>query len=87
MAFQNHDGAAAAMDDDRPHGFRFQLRTLLFIVALLSLLLVVIIQQVQIGRMRQSIDAGEKREAQAQKQQDKLTTIIRELRDLIERHR
>jgi hypothetical protein len=60
--------------------FRLRLRTLLFVVAILALVLVVVIQQVQIARMRQLIDARAK-------ERDQLTTIIREQRDLIERHR
>ena len=46
-----------------------------------ALLVVVVIQQVQIGRMRQSIDA------QIEKKKEKLTQIVRELRDVLERHR
>ena len=57
---------------------RYRLNTLLFAVAILALLLLVFIQQVQIGRMRQLIDEGVK-------EKDQLTTIIRELRDHIER--
>jgi hypothetical protein len=60
--------------------FRFRLMTLLQVVSILALLLVVVIQQVQIGKMRQSIDAGVKEKAQ-------LTTIIRELRGFLERQR
>jgi C4-dicarboxylate-specific signal transduction histidine kinase len=68
------------VENDRPHRFRVRLRTLLLIVAFLALLLVVIFQQVQIGRMQKLIDAGEKQKAQ-------LTTIIRELRGFLERQR
>ncbi len=75
------------MEDDRPQRFRFRLRTLLLVVAILALLLVVVIQQVQIGRqqaqigqMRRAIDTG-------LKEKDQLTTIIRELRDMVNRHR
>ena len=60
--------------------FRFRLRAILLVVAILALIIVVVIQQVQIGRLRQVIDAGEK-------QKDQLTTIIRELRDHLERQR
>jgi hypothetical protein len=66
---------------------RWQLRTFMFIIAILALLLVVVTQQVligrqqaEIGRMRQTVDA-------AVKAQVNLTTIIREQRDMIERHR
>ena len=67
-------------ENARSSRFRFRLGTILFVVAILALLLVVVIQQVQIGRMRQLIDAGVK-------EKDQLTTIIRELRDHLERHR
>jgi len=68
------------MKDDGPQRFRFRLKTLLIVVAFLALLLVVIIQQVQIARMRRSMDAQAR-------QRDNLTTIIRELRDHLERSR
>lgn len=68
------------MKDDQPPRFRFRVGTILFVVAILALLLEVAIQQAQIRRLRRSIDAYAK-------QQDKLTTIIREQRDAIERHR
>jgi hypothetical protein len=64
---------------------RFRINTLLFVVAILALLLLVVMQQVQIGRMqsrigqmRQTIDADVK-------SKDQLTIIIRELRDHLER--
>lgn len=64
---------------------RLRISTLLFAVAILALLLVVVTQQVQIGRMqsrigqmRQTIDADVK-------SKDQLTAIIRELRDHLER--
>ena len=60
---------------------RFRLSTLLFAVAILALLFLVVIQQVQMGRMqsqnrlmRQMIDAD-------LKSREQLTTTIRELRD------
>ena len=59
---------------------RFRLAWVMVAVAILALLLVVIIQQVQIGRMRELIDAGEK-------QKVKLTTIIRELQDQVFQHK
>jgi hypothetical protein len=67
-------------EQDRPRRLRFRLRTLLLVVVISALLLVVVIQQVQIGRMRQSIDARSK-------EREKLTEIVRELRDLLERRR
>jgi C4-dicarboxylate-specific signal transduction histidine kinase len=57
---------------------RARLSTLLFAVAILALLLLVVIQQVRIGRMQQVIDKGMKDNAE-------LTMIIRELRDHLER--
>ena len=64
---------------------RFRLSTLLFAVAILALLFLVVIQQVQMGRMqsqnrlmRQMIDAD-------LKSREQLTTTIRELRDHLER--
>jgi low affinity Fe/Cu permease len=59
---------------------RFRLAWVMVAVAILALLSVVIIQQVQIGRMRELIDAGEK-------QKVKLTTIIRELQDQVFQHK
>jgi low affinity Fe/Cu permease len=59
---------------------RFRLAWVMVAVAILALLLVVIIQQVQIGRMRELIDAGEK-------QKVKLTTIIRELQNQVFQHK
>jgi hypothetical protein len=70
-----------------PSRFRFRLGTILFVVAVFALLLVVVIQQVQIGRMRGLLDASAKREAQHSQYDSKLATIIREQRDFIERHR
>jgi hypothetical protein len=67
------------MKDDRPRRFRFRIGTLLLVVAILALPLLVVIQQVQIGRMRRLVDARAK-------ERDRLTTIIREQRDQIERH-
>ena len=67
-------------DRTRPRRLRVRISTLLFVIAIAGLLVVVINQQVQIERMRRSIAA----EAQ---QREKLTTIIREQRDHIERHK
>jgi hypothetical protein len=71
------DRAVTKMEENRRPRLRFRLRTILLVVAILALLLVVVIQQVQIGRLR---------EAQA-KERDRLTTIIREMRYSLERHR
>jgi hypothetical protein len=66
------------MDENRLPPLRFRLKTILFVVAILALLLVVVIQQVQIGRMRNMIDAHAK-------DREQMTTIIREMRDRVER--
>jgi sensor histidine kinase regulating citrate/malate metabolism len=68
------------MEENERTRFRLRLRMILLVVAFLALLLMVVIQQVQIGRMSQSIEAGAKQRAQ-------LTDIMREMRDLLERHR
>ena len=67
--------------------FRMQLGTLLVVIGFFALLLVVVIQQVRIGRqqaeierMRLLIDVGQKEKAT-------LATIIREQRDHIERQK
>jgi hypothetical protein len=52
--------------------FRFRLGTTLFVVAILALLLVVVMQEVQIGRMRQLIDKGGK-------DKDRLAKTVRDL--------
>ena len=73
------------MDENRRPRFRFRLRTLLFVIAILALLLVVVIQQVQIGRMRQQIGQMKPMIDAIPKEREQLTTIIRELRDHLER--
>jgi large-conductance mechanosensitive channel len=62
------------MDEKQPPRFRFRLRALLFVIAFLALLIVAVIQQVQIARLRRELDARAK-------QTDQLTTMLRELRD------
>jgi hypothetical protein len=59
---------------------RFQVRTILLVVAGVALLLVVAIQQIQIGRMQRVIDAAAKDRAQ-------MAQILREQRDALERQR
>jgi hypothetical protein len=66
------------MENARPSRFRLRLGTLLVVVVILALLIVVVIQQMQIGQMRQRIDAS-------MKEKDQLTTIVRELRDHLNR--
>ena len=58
---------------------RFRLIMLPIAIAILALLLLVFIQQVEIGRLRQVID-------KFVKEKDELTAIIRELKDNLERH-
>jgi NADH:ubiquinone oxidoreductase subunit 6 (subunit J) len=70
--------AVKVMEGNRQSRFRFKLGTILVVVAFFALLSLVVIQQLQMGRMRQTIDAHAK-------QTDQLTTIIRELRDRLER--
>jgi hypothetical protein len=65
--------------------FRFRLGTLLLVIAVLALLLVVVVQQVQMERLRRRADALQKLVDQGTKDKDTLTTIIRELRDMVER--
>ena len=57
---------------------RFRLIMLPIAIAILALLLLVFIQQVEIGRLRQVID-------KCVKEKDELTAIIRELKDNLER--
>ena len=64
---------------------RFRISTLLFVVAILALLLLVVMQQVQIGRMQSPIGQMRKTIDADVKSNDQLTAIIRELRDHLER--
>jgi predicted PurR-regulated permease PerM len=73
------------IEENRRPRFRFRIRTILLIVAVLALLLVVVIQQVQIGRMRQQIGQMKPMIDAIPKEREQLTTIIRELRDHLER--
>jgi hypothetical protein len=68
------------MEENQRPRYRFRLKTILLVVAIVALLMVVVIQQVQIGRMRQLIDAGVKERAN-------LAKIIRELQDHLHRQR
>ena len=77
--YRSTDRAVTMMEENRRPRVRFRLRTILLVVAILALLLVVI-QQVQIGRMEQLIDA-------VAKLRDELTVIIRELRAHLDLHR
>ncbi len=64
------------LGERRPR-IRFRVRTALLVVAFFALMLVIVIQQVQMARM---IDTQAK-------ERDQLSTIIRELRGYLERHR
>jgi hypothetical protein len=74
------------MEQNRRPRFRFQLGTLLFVVAILALLLVVVIQQVQISRQQVQIRQMRNQIDRFVIGQTKLTDIIREQRDALERH-
>jgi cell division protein FtsB len=65
--------------------FHFRLGTLLLVIAILALLLVVSVQQVQLERLRQRADALQKQVDQDAKDKDFLTTLVREFRDKLER--
>ncbi len=65
--------------------FRFRLGTLLLVIAVLALLLVVTVQQVQMERLRRRADALQKLVDQGAKDKDFLTTLVRELRDKVDR--
>ena len=67
--------------------FRLRLGTLLIVVAVLALLLVVAIQQVQLGRQQVQIKQVEQRINGNSIERNTLTKIIREQRDQIERNK
>jgi cell division protein FtsL len=75
------------VEQNRGPRFRFRLGTLLFVVAVLALLLVVVIQQVQISRQQAQIRQMRQQIAKDLTATNNLTQIIRELRDRIERQR
>jgi hypothetical protein len=75
------------VEDDRPSRFRFRIRALVILVAILALLLVVVMQQVQIQRQQVQIRQMKQQIDSHLKEKDALTTIIRELRDAVDRHR
>jgi cell division protein FtsL len=75
------------IEDSRPKRFRFRLRTILLVVAIVALSLVVVIQQVHIARMREQIGRMERSIDADVKARDQLSTIIRELRDKVDRKR
>jgi type II secretory pathway pseudopilin PulG len=80
------------MEQNRRPRIRFQLRTLLFVVAILALLLVVIIQQVQLSRQQVQLSRQQAQIRQMRQEidrsvmsQQKLTEILRNQRDMLER--
>ena len=75
------------MEENRQRRFRVRLGTLLLVIAILALLLMVIIQQVQIARMRTEIQQLRLQNDKFLLQQNQLQEIIREQRDMLERHR
>jgi hypothetical protein len=76
------DDREVTMSDETLHRwFRVQISTLLSLVAIAALLVVVIMQQVRIERMKRTMVAETRQRTQ------KLADIIREQRDYIERHR
>jgi hypothetical protein len=79
-------GAVALTEHERPRRFRFRIGTLLFIIAILALLLVVIIQQVQLKQMRQIVKAQQNQLNAQAAVTDRLTIMIREQRDMLERN-
>jgi cytochrome c-type biogenesis protein CcmH/NrfG len=81
-------GAVASTEVDRrhPRRFRFRIGTLLFVITILALLLVVAIQQVQLKQMRQIFKAQQSKLIAQAAERDKLTTMIREQRDMLERN-
>ena len=75
------------MEVNRRPRFRVRLRTLLLVVAILALLLVIVIQQVQISRQQVQIRQMRTLVDRYLTDTDKLTVLIRDLRDRIDRHR
>jgi hypothetical protein len=75
------------MEANRRSRFRFRLRTLLIVVALLALLLAVIIQQVLISRQQAQMRQMRQEINRYIVDIQKLNNIMRELRDHLERHR
>jgi hypothetical protein len=75
------DREVTMSDQTPPRQFRARISTLLSLVAIAALLVVVVMQQVRIERMQRTMAA------ELQQKTQKLTTIIREQRDYIERQR
>jgi sensor histidine kinase regulating citrate/malate metabolism len=75
------DDREVTMSDQTPPRFRVRISTLLSLVAIAALLVVVIMQQVRIERMKRTMAA------EIQQRTQQLAKIIREQRDYIERHK
>lgn len=69
---------------DRKPWLRIRLRMILLVVAFLALVVAVVVQQMQIERMRRAMNVIAKQRVQ---EQNVLTTIVRELRGKLERQR
>jgi cytochrome c-type biogenesis protein CcmH/NrfG len=81
------DRVVTMTEENRRPRFRFRIRTLLVVVAFLALILVVVLQQVQIRRQQVLIRQMKQDLSKHMISQEKLTEIIRELRDALDRHR
>jgi cell division protein FtsB len=79
--------ALPIMEDGRPRPrrLRFRLGTLLFAIAVLALLLVVIIQQVQLERMRRIVAAQRQQIDRHADEKAQLRSIVQALRGYLER--
>jgi len=75
------------MEHSRPSRFRFRIGTLLLVITILALLIVVVMQQVQLGRQQAEIVTLRRANDAFARQQEQLTTIIRELRGYVERQK
>jgi hypothetical protein len=75
------------MDEKRSGRLRFRIRTMLIAVVMLALLLLVTLQQLQIGRQRVEIERLRLELGSAMVNRNRLTDILREQRDKMERLR
>ena len=75
------------MDENRRARLRFRIRTMLVAVVILALALMVALQQLQIGRQRAEIERLRSELGSAMVTRERLTDILREQRDRIERQR
>jgi hypothetical protein len=68
------------MEENRRLRFNVRIRTILLAIVIVALTLVVVIQQSQLQRLRNLLDAETNRT-------DSLTALLREQRDMVERQR